>query len=65
MGYSPPTDSEDESFSSADEADIGDEALHHLTIEVKHHQGRYAQAGRQVEPQKVFKKAFREFNEHK
>ena len=48
--------------SSADEADVQDEGLYHLIREVKQVQHRYAQKGKKVEPQKVFRKAFRQFN---
>ena len=52
----------EDSNSSADEADVQDEGLYHLIREVKHVQNRYAQKGKKVEPQKVFRKAFRQFN---
>ena len=55
--------SDDDPNSSADEADVGDEGLYHLIREVKVQQNRYARAGRNVEPQKVFRKAFRSYND--
>ena len=52
----------DESNSSADEADIEDDGTYHLINEIKQVQNRYAKQGRNIEPQKVYRKAFRNFN---
>ena len=58
----PPDDSEVESFDSSDEEPEVDDAMHHLIKEVRQQHNRYAQQGRRVEPQKIFKKAFNSFN---
>jgi hypothetical protein len=65
MDFYPTTDSDDDLCSSAVEADIGDESMHHLIMELKHQQCKYARRGQIAEPHKVFKKAFRRYNEHK
>jgi hypothetical protein len=54
--------SSDDNDSSADEVDLGDEATHHLIREIKQQQRRFAEKGRPYDHQKVFKKAFRNFN---
>ena len=51
-----------ESSESSDEEPEGDDAMHHLIKEVRQQHQRYAQQGRRVEPQKVFKRAFNSFN---
>ena len=51
-----------DSSESSDEEPEGDDAMHHLIKEVRQQHQRYAQQGRRVEPQKVFKRAFNSFN---
>ena len=55
--------STDEDLSSAEEVDTDDEATYHLVNEIKQQERRYAARGQPVEPQKVYKRAFRRFNE--
>ena len=59
MGHDIP---DTESSESSDEEPEGDDAMHHLIKEVRQQHQRYAQQGRRVEPQRVFKKAFNSFN---
>ena len=53
----------DEDSSSGEEVDTDDEATYHLINEIKHQEKRYAARGQAVEPQQVYRRAFRRFNE--
>ena len=57
------SDSEDDSSSSEDAADPNDEALYQLIMEVKQQRRRYAASGQTVDPQRLYRKAFRKFNQ--
>ena len=54
------TDSSDDS--SADDIDVEDENTYHLINEVKQVQRKYAQQGKVVDSQKVFRKAINKYN---
>jgi hypothetical protein len=53
----------EEDDSSADELDTDDEATYHLVNEIKQQERKYAARGQPIDPQKVYKKAFRKFND--
>ncbi len=53
----------DEDFSSADEIDTDDEATYHLVNEIKQQERKYVARGQPIDPQRVYKKAFRRFND--
>lgn len=53
----------DDDSSSVEEVDTDDEATYHLVNEIKHQERRYAARGQQAEPQQVYRRAFRRFNE--
>ena len=59
----PQSGSSEDDYSSADEADTGDEAVHHLVNEIKQQERRFAARGQPIDPQRVYKKAFRRFND--
>ena len=54
--------SSDESNSSADEADCGDDATYHFVNIIKQVQNNYARKGKVMDQQKVYRKAFNKFN---
>ena len=53
----------EESNSSADEADVGDIGVYNLICEIKQQEKKYAARGQYVDPQKLYKRAFRKYNE--
>ncbi len=53
----------DDDSSSVEEVDTEDEATYHLVNEIKHQERRYAARGQPADPQQVYKRAFRRFNE--
>ena len=55
-------ESEDD-CSSTDEIDPEDGALYHLAMEVKEQRRKFDNKGQQYDPQQVYRKAFRKFNE--
>ena len=57
-----PVNSSDESNSSADEADIEDSGTYHLINEIKQVQRDYAKKNKVVDSQRVYRKAFRNYN---
>ena len=59
---SSPANSSDESNSSADEADIEDSGTYHLINEIKQVQRDYAKKNKVVDSQRVYRKAFRNYN---
>ena len=53
----------DEADSSADEADIGDEATYSLICLIKEQEKRYAKKGLAPDPKRAYRSAFRKFNQ--
>ena len=53
----------DDDYSSTDEIDPEDNALYHLAMEVKEQRREFANRGQQYDPQQVYRKAIRKFNE--
>ena len=53
----------DEADSSADEADVGDEATYSLICLIKEQERKYARKGYAPDPKKAYRSAFRKFNE--
>ena len=51
-----------EDESSADEVDVEDEAMYNLVLQIKNQQRHYAGKGQAVDPKKVYRKAFQQFN---
>ena len=60
---SPAVDDSEGDYSSAEEVDTEDEAVYQLVNEIKNQERRYAARGQRAEPQQIYKRAFRRFNE--
>ena len=55
--------SSDESISSADDIDLEDEGTYHLVCEIKQQEKKYAARGQSIDPQRLYRKAVRRYNE--